>query len=124
MLYYFTTKSHGVTLSAIHFSVKFCVLSGALKDLNICNTDDIGKDTCGGYARTGTIALNHHRIFLIAFGSEKNNIVASFQAIERMASTHFLQRNASLSVFQLGHKLPMLVFGFQLLTTGFEIGIQ
>ena len=40
---------------------------------------------------TGTVSLYHHRIFFITFRSQQNDIVTTFQTIERMIYTHFLQ---------------------------------
>ena len=41
----------------------------------IAHRHDISKDACCGDTGTCTITTNHHRIVVVAFGSDENNIV-------------------------------------------------
>ena len=48
----------------------------------VTHLHDVGEDACGGHASTCTIAANHHWIVVVAFGSDKNDIVGPLQWVE------------------------------------------
>ena len=93
-------------------------------DLHVGNAHDVGKYARSCYAGSGTVTLNHHGVFAVAFGGQQYDVVAAFQSVERMADTYFLQADRCLAVFQSGHEAPVLAFGFEYLAAGFKVSIQ
>ena len=91
---------------------------------NVCYTHYVRKDPGSSYTRSGTVSLNHHRIFFVTFCCQKDNIITSLQTVERMIGPYLLQADRGFPVFQFGNKTPMLILLFQYLPTGFEVRIQ
>ena len=92
--------------------------------LYICYRHDICKHSRSCHARTGSIALNEHRILAIALGGEQYNIVGALKIIERMMLSYCLKRHARLAVLELCHKSPALVLALQHLALCLEVGIE
>ena len=59
-----------------------CV-SGRLPRSDIGYPDDVGKDTGCRYACARAVSLDAHRVFLVAFGSDEDDVVAAFEIEER-----------------------------------------
>ncbi len=92
--------------------------------LYVSDTHDVGKDTGSSYAGSGTIALNHHRVLLVALGGEQYDVVGTFQIVERMLWTYSLQAYAGLSTIQGGNEAPAFVLQVESLALGLEVGIE
>ena len=56
------------------------------KALNVCDAHNIGKYSGSRHSGTGTVPLNHHRIFFITFRSQQDDIVTAFQTVERVVA--------------------------------------
>ena len=92
--------------------------------LNVGNTHDVGKDTGCCYAGTGTISLNHHRVFLVAFCGEQYDIVGTFEIVEWVLRTYSLQTYTGLSLVKGGNEAPALVLHIQSLALSLKVGIE
>ena len=92
--------------------------------LNVSDTHDVGEYTGSSYAGSGTIALNHHRVFLIALGGEQHDVVGTFQIVERMLRTDSLQTYACLAAIQGSNEAPAFVLYIERLALSLEIGIE
>ena len=92
--------------------------------LNVSDTHDVGEYTGSSYAGSGTIALNHHRVFFITLGGEQHDVVGTFQIVEWMLRTHSLQTYASLAAIQGSNKAPAFVLYIERLALSLEIGIE
>ena len=62
----------------------------ALSLSDVGDRNNIGKHTRCGHVGTGAVALDNHRILVIALGGDHNNVVASLQFVERMGATNLL----------------------------------
>ena len=60
-----------------------CLISFYLLDIGY--THYVSKYACCSNARSSTVSLNEHWVFLIAFGGEQYYVVASFEVVEGMA---------------------------------------
>jgi hypothetical protein len=56
----------------------------ALPLSDVCNGDDVGKDSGGSNACSCAIAFDDHRIFVVTFGCDHDDVVAPFQIVEGM----------------------------------------
>src|SRR5574344_1340364 len=92
--------------------------------LNVGDTHDVGEYTGCSYAGSGSITLNHHRVFLVALGGEQYNVVAAFEVVERMLWTYSLQAYAGLATVEGCHEAPALVLDVEGLALCLEFCIQ
>ena len=92
--------------------------------LNVGNTHDVGKDTGCSYTGTGTISLNHHRVFLVAFCGEQYDIVGTFQIVEWVLRTYSLQTYTGLSLVKGGNETPAFMLQIQRLALSLKVGIK
>ena len=58
-----------------HSIAKYDDMFHLSEKLDICNRHDVGKHTGCSYCGSGTVALNEHRVFLVAFGSEQYDVI-------------------------------------------------
>ena len=49
------------------------------------NRNNVGKNASSGNACPCTIAFDDHRILIVAFGGDHNDVVATFQVVERVS---------------------------------------
>ena len=92
--------------------------------LYICHTHNVGKDTGCGDSSTCAITLDEHGIFVVALGGQQNDIVRTFEVVERMALRYFTQAYTAFTVSPFCHKTPSFVFARQSLTFSFKLGIE
>ena len=74
--------------------------------LHVGYAHNVGKHTGCRNGRPGTVAPNEHGVFAVAFGGEGENVVRTFQIVERMSLRNFLQTNRTLSFGPTSHKAP------------------
>ena len=92
--------------------------------LDVGDTHDIGEDTGGSDARTGSIALDEHGEFAIALCGKHDDIVAALEIVEGMPLWHLLQGDAGLAVVHGGYKPPSFAFFLQLLPACLKVSIE
>ena len=73
---------------------------------------------------TGTIALNHHGILLVALGGEEDDVVATLKIVEGVPLVNLLQRNRCLALVETCYETPTLTFGHEALATLLKVGIE
>jgi hypothetical protein len=75
--------------------VSHCILCDffmffAVKLSDIRNTYYIGEDSGGRYCGSGSVSFDDHRVFIVALGGDHDDIITTFQFIERVRTIHFL----------------------------------
>ena len=90
---------------------------------DVSDRNNIGKDSSRRDIGPGSIAFDDHRILVVSFGRDHDDVVAALQFVERVVGIHFLQTDFACPVFHLGDEAETLVFRFQLLALLYEPGI-
>ena len=93
-------------------------------DLDIGYRHYISEHSGCRNSRTGSIALDEHRIFAVALRCEQYNVIRAFEHIERMMLVYGFKRHLGLAVVHLRHKTPAFVFCFKHLAFLFKSGIE
>ena len=81
---------------------------------DVRDADDVGEDAGGGDGGAGTVALDEHRVVVVAFGGEEDDVVGTVQGVEGMVLVEGAQRNRVLAIVHLGDEAPVLVLLLQL----------
>ena len=92
--------------------------------LDVCNAHYVGKNSGSRYACASSVSLNLHWILVIAVGCKHDDVVASFEMIERMRAVYLAERYLSLSVLEACNKAPMLALFLEFLATCLKVGIK
>ena len=53
--------------------------------LYVRHSDDIGEYSCSGNIGASAVALDNHRVAVVALGGEQHHVVGVLQIVERMA---------------------------------------
>ena len=92
--------------------------------LYVGNTHNVGKNTGRRHSGPGSVSLNLHGILLIALCRQQDNVIGTFEGVERMFTSYLTQFHTGFAVLVTGNKTPTFSFALQYLTPPLEIGIQ
>ena len=91
---------------------------------NVRDEHDVGKNACRRDIGAGTVALDQHRMHVVAFRSQEDDVVRAVQHIEGMLLGNFAEGDGIFPVLHLGDKTPAFALFLEFPSFFLESGIQ
>ena len=87
---------------------------------DVSDRNNIGEDSSRRDIGSGSIAFDDHRILVVSFGRDHDDVVAALQFVERVMAVDCLQADFANTFIHFGNEAETFAFGFQLLAFVFE----